>query len=154
MYHGESKEKTEQNKAGTGEETESFEFVYLGEKLIPGMKWDKDAPLLGDPISYFEAKSCVFEGIDRMYTYPGFEIDTSPDGTGAESVTTVYLLDDSVTTPEGAYIGCSKSLVEKLYGDYFGPEENSLSYNKGGTELKFVLKNETVVSICYGLSDE
>lgn len=131
-----------------------FVFTYKGINLYPGMKWDEAASAdLGEPISYFEAKSCVFEGIDRMYTYPGFEVDTSPDGTGGDSVTTVYLLDDSVTTPEGAYIGCTKSLVEKLYGEYFGPEENSKSYERGGTELKFVLKDETVVSICYSLGD-
>ena len=156
----ESPESTSDKEPGNGSQTDTgaydgFSFTYKTLNLYPGMKWDETvAAQLGEPISYFEAKSCVFEGIDRMYTYPGFEIDTSPDGTGAESVTTVYLLDDSVTTPEGAYIGCSKSLVEKLYGDHFGPEENSLSYNKGGTEIKFVLKNETVVSICYGLSDE
>ena len=133
---------------------DGFVFTYKGINLYPGMKWDEAASAdLGESISYFEAKSCVFEGIDRMYTYPGFEVDTSPDGTGADSVTTVYLLDDSVTTPEGAYIGCTKSLVEKLYGEYFGPEENSKSYERGGTELKFVLKDETVVSICYSLGD-
>ena len=133
---------------------DGFAFTYKGINLYPGMKWDETvAAQLGEPISYFEAKSCVFEGIDRMYTYPGFEIDTSPDGTGADSVTTVYLLDDSVTTPEGAYIGCNKSLVEKLYGESFSPEENSKSYERGGTEVKFVLKDETVVSICYSLGD-
>ena len=154
ILHAGSEEPGEGSKTESGL-SEEFGFMYENFVLYPGMKWDETvAAQLGEPISYFEAKSCVFEGIDRMYTYPGFEIDTSPDGTGAESVTTVYLLDDSVTTPEGAYIGCCKSLVEKLYGDYFGPEENSLSYNKGGTEIKFVLKNETVVSICYGLSDE
>jgi hypothetical protein len=133
---------------------DGFAFTYKGINLYPGMKWDEAAAAgLGEPISYFEAKSCVFEGIDRMYTYPGFEVDTSPDGTGGNSVTTVYLLDDSVTTPKGAYIGCSKSLVEKLYGESFSPEENSKSYERGGTELKFVLKDETVVSICYSLGD-
>ena len=134
---------------------DGFAFTYKGINLYPGMKWDEAAAAgLGVPISYFEAKSCVFEGIDRMYTYPGFEVDTSPDGTGADSVTTVYLLDDSVTTPEGAYIGCNKSLVEKLYGESFSPEENSLTYEKGETQLKFVLKDETVVSISYAIKED
>ena len=155
----ESPESTSDKEPGNGSQTDTgaydgFSFTYKTLNLNPGMKWDETvAAQLGEPISYFEAKSCVFEGIDRMFTYPGFEIDTSPDGRGGDAVTTVYLLDDSVTTPEGAYIGCSKSLVERLYGEYFGPEENSKSYERGGTELKFVLKDETVVSICYSLSD-
>ncbi|MCR5431068.1 MAG: hypothetical protein K6E95_00775 [Lachnospiraceae bacterium] len=157
-------------------ETDAYVFEYKGSSLVPGMKWDeKIRNELGEPISYFEAKSCVFEGIDRMYTYPGFEVDVSPDGSGGEAVSSVYLLDDSITTPEGAYIGCSGNMIETLYGedetgkDDEAPDENanpefggtaddtndrSLSYVKGGIKLKFIIKDNAVVSICYSISEE
>ena len=134
-----------------GEKASDFEFVYLGEKLVPGMKWDKDAPLLGEPQSYFEAKSCVFEGIDRMYTYPGIEVDVSPDGTGGESISSIYLLDDSVETPEGAYIGCPKTLIEKLCGTPDDTSENTMIYLRGSFKLTFAFRDEIVNSIIYEL---
>ncbi|MCR5829085.1 MAG: hypothetical protein K6F93_01895 [Lachnospiraceae bacterium] len=131
------------------EGSNAYVFKYKGLALTPGMGWDeKTAEALGEPISYFEAKSCVFEGIDRMYTYPGFEVDVSPDGMGGEAVTTIYLLDDSVTTPEGAYIGCGRNLIEKLYG-----ANESLEYIGGETVLEFVTKDETVVGICYRMRE-
>lgn len=140
---------------GRGPEDESAEkyaFISGGVDLAPGMKWDKEAPITGEPISYFEAKSCVFEGIDRMYTYAGFEVDVSPDADGGESVTSIWLLDDSVTTPEGAYIGCSREYVEKIYGESTSAQENGLSYEKGGISLEFAFRDDVVVSICYALA--
>ena len=134
-----------------GDKTEVFEFVYNGEKLVPGMKWDKDAPLLGEPQSYFEAKSCVFEGIDRMYTYPGIEVDVSPDGKGGESISSIFLLDDSVETPEGVYIGCPKSLVEKFYGTQGDVEGNVIVYKGKSDKITFSLREDVVVSIIYEL---
>ena len=55
---------------------------------------------LGEPVSYFEAASCAFEGLDKMYTYNGFELDTYPKGE-KDYVSTVILKDDTVLTPEG-----------------------------------------------------
>lgn len=140
----------EKNRADS-EKTESIEFIYLGERLAPGMKWDKDAPIPGEPQSNFEAKSCVFEGIDRMYTYPGIEVDVSPDGSGSECISSIYLTDDSVETPEGAYIGCPQSLIEKLYGTADEAEENRMVYFGNNCKLTFSLRDGAVVAIIYEL---
>ncbi len=154
--NGENKPRDPAWPDGRGPEDESAEkyaFISGGVDLVPGMKWDKEAPITGEPISYFEAKSCVFEGIDRMYTYAGFEVDVSPDADGGESVTSIWLLDDSVTTPEGAYIGCSREYVEKIYGESTLAQENGLSYEKGGISLEFAFRDDVVVSICYALAE-
>ncbi len=103
---------------------------------------------LGKEKSYFEAASCAFEGLDKTYTYSGFVITTRPDG-DKDYVSCITLSDDSVTTPEGLYIGCSKEEVLKIYGD--GGEETlgGITYTLGSTVLSVILEGEKVVSIEY-----
>ena len=103
---------------------------------------------LGEAQSYFEAESCAFEGLDKTYTYAGFTITTRPEGE-KDYVNSILLTDDSVTTPEGAYIGSSKEDVEALYGTESGDMEAMLTYVKDGVSLNFVLIDGAVASIEY-----
>ena len=101
----------------------------------------------GEPLSYFEAESCAFNGLDKTYTYAGFVISTRPEGE-KDFVNSILLTDDSVTTPEGAYIGCPKADVIAAYGE--GDEVGlSLSYAKGDCTLNFIFDGDTVISIEY-----
>ena len=101
---------------------------------------------LGEPQSYFEAASCAFEGLDKTYTYPGFSITTRPEG-DKDYVNSILLTDDSITTPEGVYIGSTRADVTAAYGDSDG--EAALSYTKGSATLTFILDGDTVLSIEY-----
>lgn len=61
---------------------------------------EKAAPILeklGEPMEYFEAESCAFEGLDKIYTYSGFELHTY-EMKGTDYVASVMFLDDSVST--------------------------------------------------------
>ena len=101
----------------------------------------------GEPLSYFEAESCAFNGLDKTYTYAGFVISTRPEGE-KDFVNSILLTDDSVTTPEGVYIGSSKGAVIAAYGE--GDEVGlSLSYTKGDCTLNFIFDGTTVISIEY-----
>jgi uncharacterized lipoprotein YehR (DUF1307 family) len=101
----------------------------------------------GEPLSYFEAESCAFNGLDKTYTYAGFVISTRPEGE-KDFVNSILLTDDSVTTPEGVYIGSSKGAVIAAYGE--GDEVGlSLSYVKGDCTLNFIFDGDTVISIEY-----
>lgn len=101
----------------------------------------------GEPLSYFEAESCAFNGLDKTYTYAGFVISTRPEGE-KDFVNSILLTDDSVTTPEGVYIGSSKDAVIAAYGE--GDEVGlSLSYIKGDCTLNFIFDGDTVISIEY-----
>ena len=94
-------------------------------------------PALGDPKSYFEAPS-----------YPGFVITTQPEGE-KDLVNAVVLTDDSVTTPEGIYIGSSPEDVRGAYGTPAEEGETALIYTRGGVKLTFILENGKVCSIEY-----
>lgn len=102
---------------------------------------------LGEPASYFEAASCAFEGLDKIYTYNGFEIDTYP-AQDTDLVSAVILKDDSVTTAEGICIGDSLEKLLAAYGE--GNQENGmLVYEKDGMKLCFILQDDSVISIEY-----
>lgn len=102
---------------------------------------------LGEPQSYFEAASCAFEGLDKTFTYPGFQIVTRPEG-DKDYVNSILLTDDSVTTPEDLYIGSSKEEVVATYGE--GEETGSaIMYTKENVTLSFIFEGDTVISIEY-----
>ena len=103
---------------------------------------------LGEPKSYFEAESCAFEGLDKTYTYSGFVITTRPDG-DKDYVSSIVLTDDSVTTPEGVYIGSPAGDVTAAYGQGDTASDTLLGYVKGGTALNFILDGGKVISIEY-----
>ena len=102
---------------------------------------------LGEPLSYFEAASCAVEGLDKTYTYSGFQIITYPDGE-KDCVSTIVLKDDSVSTAEGVSIGESKERLQEVYGS--GSEEgNMIVYAKGDMKLCFIMQNDEIASIEY-----
>ena len=95
----------------------------------------------------YEAPSCAFEGVDRVYDYGSFELNTY-EVSGTEYVSAVIFKDDLVETGEGAYIGMTIDEVEALYGS--GTEEgNGRVYEKGGMKLRFFLKEGHVSQIQY-----
>ncbi|MBQ7636593.1 MAG: SGNH/GDSL hydrolase family protein [Lachnospiraceae bacterium] len=104
----------------------------------------KDMP---EAKSVYEAPSCAFEGVDRVYDYGSFELNTY-EVSGTEYVSAVIFKDDLVETGEGAYIGMTIDEVEALYGS--GTEEgNGRVYEKGGMKLRFFLKEGHVSQIQY-----
>ena len=102
---------------------------------------------LGEPASYFEAASCAFEGLDTIYTYNGFEIDTYP-AQDKDLVSAVILKDDSVTTAEGICIGDSLEKLLEAYGEA-AQENGMLVYTKDGMKLCFILQDDSIISIEY-----
>lgn len=103
---------------------------------------------LGEPLSYFEAESCAFKGLDKTYTYAGFSITTRPDGE-QDFINSILLTDDSVTTPEGLYLGSSADDVLTAYGSDGEDLGTLIAYTKGDCVLNFVLNEGKVVSIEY-----
>jgi len=109
---------------------------------------------LGQPQDLLEAPSCTHAGMDRVYYYAGFEVNTQPTAAGGEVIVSVYLTDDSVTTPEGLYIGATLDAVKAAYGEPAKQADGLCSYAKtdGGVtgQVNFVIGADgTVTSIYY-----
>lgn len=127
---------------------DDYVFEYKGVKIAPDMNTNEFLAALGDPLHYYEVKSCAFEGMDKIYTYTSFEISTYPNGAN-DLVSSIYFKDDTVTTQEGAYLGMAKSDVLALYGSNYTESAGAYVYSKGGMELHFIFDGETLASIEY-----
>ena len=103
---------------------------------------------LGEPKSYYEAPSCAFGDLDKIYTYNGFELNTFSEG-GKDYVSAVILKDDSVSTKEGVYIGDSVDKVKETYGEHTSKTDKAVVYAKGNMKLCFFIEDDVVVSIEY-----
>lgn len=127
---------------------EPYAFAYNGNSIAMGANINDVVSTIGEPQSIFESPSCAFEGVDKIYYYPGFEIYTYPQNE-EDLISSLSLVDDSVQTQEGAYLGMSAEEVESLYGTNASGQENMLSYIQADTELAFVLEDDVVVDITY-----
>ncbi len=125
-----------------------YQFAY-GDLMI-GMTMDA-APLveaLGEPMSYSEEQSCAFDGLHKTYYYGSFYLQTYPDG-DKDRVYQVWMVDDSVTTQEGAYIGMTQTEVEAVYGTEGYNGSNAWQIEAGTCILTIILDNGVVTSIQY-----
>jgi hypothetical protein len=103
---------------------------------------------LGESMDYFEAESCAFQGMEKVYTYSGFELHTY-EMDGVDYVAAVVFLDDSVCTKEGVYLFSALEDVLDAYGDGYTKTNDMYSYDLGGTRLSFLIENDEVTSIEY-----
>lgn len=125
-----------------------YVFESNGVNVIIDAEADAIISALGEPLSYFEAASCAFEGIDKFYTYSGFEIDTYPDKE-KDYISMIVLKDDSVTTPEGLAIGDDAKKVTDLYGNATESSDTLMVYEKDDMKLRVIIKDDSVQAIEY-----
>ncbi|HHT51501.1 MAG TPA: hypothetical protein GXZ78_08600 [Eubacteriaceae bacterium] len=142
-----------ENTAGpvnNGEEQQSkgFEFVYNG---ITIRMYDEASQILeglGEEVDYFEAESCAFQGMDKIYTYGPFELHTH-EIDGIDHVSSIIFLDDSISTKEGIYLFSSLDEVLQAYGDNYTEEHGLYTYEMGNSKLLILIEDDEVVSIEY-----
>ena len=126
----------------------AFVFVYRGTSVAPHAKMSELAAGLGETLSYEESPSCLYQGLDKDYTYPGFKLRTYPENE-VDYVLNVCFTDDSVSTPEGIMLGSTRSDVINAYGSSFTEQNGNLVYVKGNTELRFRFDGDSVSAIEY-----
>lgn len=138
-----------QGKENEGEETGKDYAFQSGETVI---RIDAEAKAileaLGACRSYSESPSCAFEGMDKVYTYNGFEVETYCLG-DVDYIASVQLLDDSVKTREGISIGDTAEQVKETYGEATEFSANALIYRAEGVTLQFLLRDGKVTNIQY-----
>ena len=103
---------------------------------------------LGEPVSFTEQASCAFTGLDKTYYYGSFYMDTYPAEDG-DRVYSLWIVDDTVTTEEGLYIGAAQAQVEAIYGADGFNGANAYILEKGVCRLTILLEEGVVTSIQY-----
>lgn len=143
-------------KSGNGQNA-AAPTVKANSKYVPSFKGcelpmnAEFAPLLdflGEPESYFEAASCAFDGLDKTYTYAGLEIITYPNG-DKDYVSSVRILDSTVSTPEGVTIGSTPEEVAAACGADFQEIGKQYVYADGDAELSVLFEDGKAISVEY-----
>lgn len=126
----------------------TYTFTYGSTTIAMKQDTAEVLPGLGEPKKYTEEESCAFEGLSKTYFFGSFYLETYPDG-DTDRVYCVWLVDDSVTTEEGIYIGASYDDVEAAYGAEYYNGKNAFIIRTADCILTIILENNAVTSIQY-----
>jgi hypothetical protein len=127
---------------------QGYVFEANGVKIAMNAKVEPILKSLGKEKDYFEAESCAFHGLDKTYTYSGFELHTY-ELDKVDYVASIVFLDDSVSTKENISLNADKKDVIKAYGDKYTEKGTSYEYQLDKSKITFVFENDKVASIEY-----
>lgn len=128
-------------------------FRFGSTDISVGTKAVDTIAALGEAKNKTVSTGCAnFDGMtETVYYYNSFRI-TTHEMNGEEIITSVYLEDDTVSTPEGIFLGKSASSLE-VYGEKDpSSTDNQIVFAKGDMTLTFILKEDSVNSILYSLT--
>ncbi|MCL1914861.1 MAG: hypothetical protein FWG10_13555 [Eubacteriaceae bacterium] len=146
---GDSKDHSGSQIQNTGEaQADKYEFVYKGTTITMKAKAGPILEAIGEHNAYYEAPSCAFEGLDKTYSYSGFDVVTYTLN-GVDYINSVVLMDDTISTPEGIAIGSNVEAIKSAYEEasaYSGP---SYTIEQKDTILLILTDNAVATSIQY-----
>jgi len=128
-----------------------YAFVVKGATIAMHTEAAPILAKLGEPKEYFEAPSCAFQGTERSYVFSGFKV-TTYELDGKDHIASVLVLDDSVATPEGVFLGATLEEVTKAYGSGYAQNLGLYTYASGRMSLAFLVEDGKVTSIEYAAS--
>lgn len=124
-----------------------------GFTATPKTTMDDVRAALGEADEYAEAISCVYEGMDKTFTYGDTTFYTFPDG-DTDRLMEVYCTGGDVTTAKGITFGASVAEIETAYGKDYTCSGKLLTYelpvsgeDMEPASLYFVLENDCVAAI-------
>ena len=100
-------------------------------KIIPGTDFSGAYKELGEPVKYTEAASCYFDGMDKVFTYDGFEVRTYPAESG-DFIQDLSISSDRFSTDKGITVGATVNEVVAAYGDNYVKTGNMYKYYEEG----------------------
>jgi len=134
------------------EEKSKYYFDYNGTAIYMNADAKPVLDALGEPMEFFESPSCAIQGMDRTYSYNGFDLYTREDENDEnEYIVSVVFMSDVVETKEGITIGSKLEDVISKYGDNYTKEGERYTYTDTNTNLSFVFENSEVVEVSYNL---
>ena len=132
----------------TPQPRDMFVFVYKGCELPMNAEFAPLLETIGEPDTYFEAASCAFDGLDKIYTYGGIELTTYPDG-DKDYISSIRLLDNTASTPEGITIGSTTEEVVAAYGNEYTDSGDLYTWENDNAILSILFDNGVAISVEY-----
>ena len=134
--------------AETAAAGDSLYYDANGVMIHPYDEADTVLASLGKPNGTFESASCAYQGMDYFYYYDGFQL-TVNDVEGVNRVTTITVVDDTVSIPQGVKIGSKEAEMTQLMGNDYTESSGLYVFVKGDTTLQIQIKEGSVASILY-----
>ena len=125
-----------------------FTFIYKDCALPMNAEFAPLLAIIGEPDTYFEAASCAFDGLDKIYTYGGIELTTYPDG-DKDYISSIRLLDNTASTPEGITIGSTTAEAVAAYGDGYTDSGDLYTWENDNAILSILFENDMAISVEY-----
>ncbi len=100
--------------------------------------------VLGEHIDFMEAPSCVHDGNDKVYSFDGFTVTSSPDANGAEFISDLTFTSDAVGLDSGLMIGSSSDDVTAEFGEDFEEKFGVRKYNLGAITVTVTFDGDMV----------
>ncbi len=125
-----------------------YVFTYQDVNIQMSAEASAIVAALGAPKSYTEETSCAFDGLDKTYYYGSFYMQTYPLA-GIDYVYSLWIVDDSISTPEGLYIGAPQAQVEQVFGTEGYNGSNAYIMTKDGSMLTIIFTDGVISSIQY-----
>ena len=141
-----SDDKEEDNGGNSGK---GFYVTYRGVKVEVGKDSDGVIDALGESLSISELGDCGGLGAQIKYTYPSIAVYVLENSAGYALIDGIEIYDDSVSTPQGVYIGMS---ADEAKAKLDGAKEsgNALTVIDGNYYLKVKLDGGKVSEIYFG----
>lgn len=140
--------------AGCGRKDNKDVFGYNNGSvvLVPGEKFDAQADGLSETIAYMEAASCYFDGLDKVFTYDGYEVTTYPKGDG-DYIQSINITSDAIKTDKGIGVGSTPAQLEAAYGKDYTVSGKMYEYYQDDTKyMYFFILNDVVQYYGYGMN--
>ncbi len=101
---------------------------------------------LGDPFNVAEATSCIHEGMDRIYTFNGYTVTTSPDADGNDRIQEVALLSDAVMLEGGVSVGSTLDDAVKIFGSDYVEQFGVIQYTMNNIMVSIILDGDSYIT--------
>lgn len=118
-----------------------------GTVISVGAYSEESVTSLGTPIDTMEAPSCIHEGFDRVYTFDGFSITTSPDENGGQYLAEFSLLSDLVAFENGLTVGSPTAMLADAFGDTYEEQFGVRTYKLDGVNVSVLVDGDIVSGI-------
>lgn len=129
---------------GNNEGGKELSYTISGVTITPGEDFSEAYKTLGEPDKYTEAASCYFDGMDKVFTYSGFEVRTYPVGE-KDYVQDLCISSDEYKTDKGITVGSSLEDVVKAYGEGYELNGKMYRYMEGNNQyIYFFIMNDAV----------
>lgn len=118
-----------------------------GLTVVIGGDADTFVSTAGEVLNYAEATSCIHEGYDKVYTFDGYSVTTSPDANGNQYVSDLTLLSDAVIFDNGLSIGSGAAELDALFGTEYEELYGVRTYTLDGAKISVIVDADIVTSL-------